>query len=40
MMVVMRGRIMLVIMIVVVAIVGALSEFRFHGGMADAVLAG
>ena len=29
-----------VIMIVVVAIVGALAEFRFHRGMADAVIAG
>ena len=35
---VMRSRIML--MLVVVAVIGALVEFRFHGGMADAVLAG
>ena len=39
---VMRGRIvlMLMFMLVVAGLVGALAEFRFHGGMADAVLAG
>ena len=37
---VMRGRIVLMLMIVVVGLVGALPEFRFDGGMADAMLAG
>ena len=36
----MRSRIMLMLVIMVVAVIGALVEFRFHGGMADAVLAG
>ena len=37
---VMRGRIVLMLVIVLVTVIGALAEFRFHGGMADAVLAG